>query len=405
MYIFAGLLLVSFVSAGAEEPQPGVRLTGAALDNILSPQHSTPKLTADRCFRGKWPAETYPSLAAIPIYLRERFDGSTAYEEQYLAKLLGSTSSRFRSRGEDAANVNVHAIELLARKAFHTADTDGDCHLSDAETQTVKSVTWGPGQEEGISLQAAADELDKRGLLSLLTLRPPRGIPDKCFSGSWSGELYTRPADIPEAFRSLLEPKWTTYEIDLISKALKLVHDDNNPAKTWIEQLDVNVAKNDLVTIRNMLQERLFDALDLNKDGTVTQGELITFYNKSNADREAAEQSAATVMMLFDRNGDSVITKAEMRYDSTTDDTPERVSLEWSVGFRHEPLPIESKLQLLTQFLLLAPQGSSKLTADDIEMLTRKVFHTIDTDGDCVISKSEYVAAKDPAHARAHDRP
>ncbi len=361
----------------------------------------TEDVSPDACFKGYWTGGAFPTLALIPGELRKTyFDVSTRFEDQYLAKVLRN-DPRYQNSLNRGDAAEAYAIEMLARKAFHTVDANHDCWLSNDELDAMTHINWGPQRVEGPPLEVALEEFKVSVALPAALAKPDHGVADKCFSGTWSGEVYSAPADIPDGFRSILEYRTTVHELDLISKALRVVHDDENPSKNWIDQLDVNIARNDLITARNLFREQVFAVYDSDNDERVTRAEVRRVFSKAEKDPDAVEKRTNAAFQLYDRNGDSIITKAEMRFIPGVDDTAERVALEHSSGFSHETLPIESRLKLLMQFISLAPEGG-KLTSDDIEILARKVFHTIDTDGNCMISESEYVAAKDPAYVRAH---
>lgn len=170
-------------------------------------------------------------------------------------------------------------------------------------------------------------------------------------------DSYVNLASIPEALIQNNLDTSTRYEEALIAKTLFALH--------WgrtlfaIDQDDVDAAKKVFVDAQSKMQTNEIPSIAV---------------------------IAKKITQEVDKNNDGIITAEEIKAYSPgkTDGV--------------------SKWTKMADYLALDPDKDGKLTLEDLTILARKAFHTVDSDSDCFLANNELEAARFTLTAAARAR-
>lgn len=221
-------------------------------------------------------------------------------------------------------------------------------------------------------------------LFAALTIYPAQACTQE-------GPVYSSILSIPPALLNVPRDEWR-YPENYSGYFLRIVRQFGR-TEISLDPIDVEAYKkrNRDITRRGYL--KTFAREDSNFDDKVTDDEIRSFVSKELVKQLHLDQKEfnahVKALEVPDINNDGVITKEEViKYADSHNSATE--------------IPEVSRMNTL---LSLAPVGSNKVTAEEIEYLSRKAFRTIDADCDGILSAEEYDAVVDSFQKKVNAPP
>ncbi len=167
------------------------------------------------------------------------------------------------------------------------------------------------------------------------------------------------------------------YEEQYVANVLQQIRQAARDHKSLTQQ-DVDDAKQRAVDARRRQQFQQVVRYDLNRDGQVTSEEVRRVYLQEREERgenaQGCEDEANRFIKTYDVDGDGIISLAEMSALPAN---------------QRENYQQNGNIEALLE---LDPNHDGKLTVEELEILARNAFATIDTDGNGVASPDELQA-------------